>query len=873
MKNDSALHSPRMQDFSHRKKLDHVDVVREYRNEMMFQILDIKVMDSRGKSVVYLFGCTKKGHSVCLLVSGFKPFFYFRADLSVVDAISDKLKSKRLYCDFEIVKRKKFYGFCGDDIMDFVRVSFSSSKDFKDARFLLKDGITVDGNTFDIEMYEDGINSVLQFVHKHNIKACGWVSIDVMKLDDMAKRSNTQICYAVDIKDVTIHESRDVAPFYQMSYDIECYSSDPDKFPSASNDDDAVIQIGATFQAYGESKVKQVIYTLKQCEDIEKDNVAVRCFKSEKRLLEEFSKLILEADPDVIYSYNGYRFDDSYLVERAQKNRVKDFLKCTKLDNFEGNLSSKTFSSSAYGTSEWKYMSLIGRINFDVYIYINREYKLDSYTMDNVAKHFLEVKLKECVTKVSGNRIHMPPQFLRQCHVGQLITLHDELSMTPTVKIEEVASECIVVDGDVGDFEEGEAMSAVLTSQKNAMPAKTLFRYYKEGNPGRIKEIAEYCLQDTLIPLLLNKKLNIFLNQIQMSIVTYVPLAFILERGQQIKVFSQIMKETYKRGYVLPSIRSTDENFEGATVLEPVTGAYFQPVFVLDFESLYPSIIRAHNLCYSTIVLDEKYDDLEGYEYETVEWRDGDSVKKYKYVQNIDAVLPTLLKDLIEERKRVKKQMKTETDEFVSMVLNGFQLALKVSANSIYGFLSAQMLQCRPIGATTTALGRRMICQTKEYINKNFPDFKTVYGDSVTADTPVIVKHNGKICVKRIDGLVDSAYKPYGDKEHSEVDMYTWSANGWNRIVRVIRHKTRKRIFRVRTTRGVVHVTEDHSLLDSTGEKIRPTQCIARSTNLLHNKLDLGIHRFDGVLHRGAALSLAEDDVQNDVREPEHKSE
>merc|ERR1712117_749514 len=45
-----------------------------------------------------------------------------------------------------------------------------------------------------------------------------------------------------------------------------------------------------------------------------------------------------------------------------------------------------------------------------------------------------------------------------------------------------------------------------------------------------------------------------------------------------------------------------EENFEGATVIEPKRGYYADPVATLDFSSLYPSIMMAHNLCYTTLL-------------------------------------------------------------------------------------------------------------------------------------------------------------------------------------------------------------------------------------------------------------------------------
>ena len=42
--------------------------------------------------------------------------------------------------------------------------------------------------------------------------------------------------------------------------------------------------------------------------------------------------------------------------------------------------------------------------------------------------------------------------------------------------------------------------------------------------------------------------------------------------------------------------------YEGATVLEAKQGFYSMPVATLDFASLYPSIMMAHNLCYTTLL-------------------------------------------------------------------------------------------------------------------------------------------------------------------------------------------------------------------------------------------------------------------------------
>jgi DNA polymerase delta subunit 1 len=99
-------------------------------------------------------------------------------------------------------------------------------------------------------------------------------------------------------------------------------------------------------------------------------------------------------------------------------------------------------------------------------------------------------------------------------------------------------------------------------------------------------------------------KLMCFVNYIEMSRVTGVPFNFLLSRGQSIKVLSQLFRRANEEGYVIPAHKgeSSDEQYEGATVIEPKKGYYDAPIATLDFSSLYPSIMMAHNLCYTTLL-------------------------------------------------------------------------------------------------------------------------------------------------------------------------------------------------------------------------------------------------------------------------------
>ena len=267
-----------------------------------------------------------------------------------------------------------------------------------------------------------------------------------------------------------------------------------------------------------------------------------------------------------------------------------------------------------------------------------------------------------------------------------------------------------------------------LKEQKHDMPVREIFGRYAEGDPKKLGEVAEYCIQDTILPHNLLKKLCQIQNQIEMAKACWVPLAFLSERGQQIKVFSQMAYKARELGFIIPVFRAppgpSDDKYQGATVLDAQTGAYYTPITALDFASLYPSIMCAHNLCYSSLVMDPQFDNLEGVEYE--------QFGPFRFAQNVPSLLPVILTDLKAFRKKAKKLMALAEGTPMEAVYNGQQLAYKISMNSIYGFTGASkgMLPLLAIASTVTMRGRQMIEETKNYVETNFPGANVRYGDT-----------------------------------------------------------------------------------------------------------------------------------------------
>jgi len=279
-----------------------------------------------------------------------------------------------------------------------------------------------------------------------------------------------------------------------------------------------------------------------------------------------------------------------------------------------------------------------------------------------------------------------------------------------------------------------------LGEQKEDVHYSLISKLWKQNEYTR-RRLAVYCMKDAYLPLRLMDIFLTLINYSEMCRVTSTPLNFILTRGQQIKVSTQLHKKALERGYIVPNMKKTkdafdeEEGFEGAFVLSPTVGFHTIPIVTLDFSSLYPSIMIAHNLCYSTLLKPGEEKNLkEGEDYTRTP--NGECFVTEKIRKGI---LPTILEELLAARKAAKKDMNNEKDPFKKKILNGRQLALKISCNSVYGFTGATsgQLPCLQISSSVTAIGRTMIEKTRDIVMEKYSkkngfkyDSTVIYGDT-----------------------------------------------------------------------------------------------------------------------------------------------
>ncbi|CAM9288465.1 unnamed protein product [Ectocarpus sp. 8 AP-2014] len=291
------------------------------------------------------------------------------------------------------------------------------------------------------------------------------------------------------------------------------------------------------------------------------------------------------------------------------------------------------------------------------------------------------------------------------------------------------------------------SVSAELLGQQKEDVHYSIISDLQNGSDEDRRRLAVYCIKDALLPMKLMEKLSVMVNYIEMARVTGVPLNFLLSRGQQIKVFSMLLRKTRSVNLLIPNLPKhavDQETYEGATVIEPKKAFYEEPIATLDFASLYPSIMQAYNLCYSTLVAGEDKNKLKPDQYLTSP--SGDVFVKSEVTKGL---LPAILDELLTARKQAKRDMAAATDPMEKAVQNGRQLALKVSANSVYGFTGATVgqLPCLPIASSTTSYGRDLLFRTRSYVEETYTvangydhDADVVYGDTDS----VMVKFGSK---------------------------------------------------------------------------------------------------------------------------------
>ncbi len=755
---------------------------------MKAYIYDWSYEIQQGISIIRMFCLDENNHTVTLVVRDFLPFCYIELpdhvtvhdlddngvyttfqesilwDDNTSQLLTDALVNRYLRNNTPVSKsieyRKKLYYTHKDNDMNdiyfpYLLYHFRTNEYFSKLKYTLNTTVNVAGiGQVVIKPREMDIDPIIQFVCVNDLYMTGWIEYTSTEYTDC----NESIVSSSSISrsECTLNTPTPTI----LSFDIECYSGNPNRFPDASEASDCVFQISCVFWTL--KKTWKILLTMGVVEEdivCEDDKIDIHMYDNEALLFMGFIQLIKSFNPHVITGWNILGFDIHYMIRRSKLllleneflsiGMIKDKI-CPVIDN--------SWTSAQYGKQMFNYFQLDGRIIIDLLIFARREIKSENYKLETIASMFVNA--------------HKDPLTAKDIFRG---------------------------------FDHG------------------FLRASEFGLEGRqlLSEVGKYCVKDSILVQLLFDEFDMWTGLTESAAVFNIPCSYIYTHGQQIKVFAQVYRYCYNHRFVVEQdvyVCKKNERYMGAYVKEPIPGLY-NHVVTMDFASLYPTIMISRNIDYSTLVMDDKIPDsachviewTEEHDYDihickhcnqrtrgdrsdvrnktinstfvttidcehclqsfTLTFEDiknqctiiggdyklskrGDKLSphtemfvdsyRYRFIKEPKGIIPTIAENLLNARKGVRKQIAalkksmidTDATENIRMknlinILDKRQLSFKVACNSLYGILGVRKgkLPLMPGAMCTTSIGRSSLHQTGEHLVKQY-GVNWVYGDT-----------------------------------------------------------------------------------------------------------------------------------------------
>lgn len=682
--------------------------------------MDLYLHDIRDDSASFtdpamqLFTMEEDGTNVFVSVKNFKTYLYVGFDFDITDECLrmnyiEKFKREKWFRSVfkvSVVKRKRLIGFSDGTLFPYILMEFTGSIAFYVVRKHLDElcgtrepapGMSVDLSKYPgMCVYESkSVDSILKFFHASGVRPSSYFRMEnYVQVDDKAKKTHCAKEFIVDFKNIRplgeddddddTTSDRKPPPMTICSYDLET--------SGLNTNDDYIFQVSMIFAKLGESSgvagdghavesyTDGVVICVGNTESV--DGTPLVVVENELDLLDKFREILIERGCNILCGYNTFKFDSAFLYKRAEKYGMSGFKRLSFIRDLDCDLEVKTLQSAALGKNELKQIIIPGRVEIDLFMVMRRSQKLSSYKLNAVCEKFFGGKKDDVTYK-------------------------------------DIVEACTSKD------------------------------------PHKLGVIAKYCYQDSGLVLKLLDKIKEVYDATAMAKLCTVPLTYIVGRGQQIKCMSLILNRTHgefvcnytpaKKKFLADGKQVQNEGYKGASVIDAKKGFYEKdPVVTMDFASLYPSIMRLKQLCYTTIVKEDKFRGIVGVVYEDHEVSDGVHAT-FAHRPESKSILCELEEVLGEERKATKRLMKSEKDPFAYSLLDSKQKAQKVTMNSIYGFtgtVNNGMLPLVEIVAAVTSTGRNMIKRTKEYA-ETVHGCNVIYGD--TDSVMVIFPEHRKI--------------------------------------------------------------------------------------------------------------------------------
>jgi len=329
-------------------------------------------------------------------------------------------------------------------------------------------------------------------------------------------------------------------------------------------------------------------------------------------------------------------------------------------------------------------------------------------------------------------------------------------------------------------------------------------------------KVMRYCLKDAELALRILEYVGSVRRTMDLAAVSKLPMEDVQTSGSSTLIDSILIREADRVpapygpvGVPLTGNFDDDEEaIEGGYVHTIEPGLYHW-VIVLDFKSMYPSLIIHKNICFTTLSDEGTIVSPSGARFLSKDQREG--------------LLPKILEDLMAQRDDIKRKMKATKDPDEYRYYDGLQNAVKILMNAVYGVFASSFYRFtdRNIGSAITSFARETVKTLISRLEEG--GRKVVYGDSITADRFVtILDPEGTVRIKNIEELFIENKKNVtkrGEKEivplqgYKALSMLPSGESAWSEIKEIIKHRADKKVYRVGQKFGESMTTEDHSFM------------------------------------------------------------
>ena len=659
--------------------------------------------------VMELAGVTSTGESVTLHVEGFSPYFYVRTS----NLRDIKYKLERIgpkyhgLVETEVVRSRPYIGTYDSEYSEpYVRIRAANGSALKRCISLLRRDY---GRDDDNRLALSNLDNWYKFIHGRNLNAAGWVEVPVGEC--VRRRATTCLeyhCRYESLRPVSPEElpnleplvTGGLAPIIGMSYDIEA-TTDDGVFRSHDRPEEYPIQITMHYEwigfwntseelsKRGLRRLPQILLTLRRCSPITRedrvramresyfkrdpegfrefllrtmfpwyrsapealrkigsltidqicdmiaDPVVIECDTVADMML-RWSQIIQDMDHDIHTGYNIYNYDENKLLREMMKP-------C------HGRVSVKSGGKTEESTHLWEAVrhNLSRLVGKPATVY---DECLGSSGMGENIIFFMDMPLRIVYDVMKL----IQKGFKKYKMYGLDFIAHEELALH---KLEFTTND--IIDN------------------------------FRIGLPENIRAIGIYCLQDGFVTQCLTNQLKHVTQNFSVCDIQYTPLRVIYTAGQGKPIFSLTVHDAMEDGKI-PAVLAPSPKIQytGGTVLRMRPGFYPRPIFVVDFTSLFPNIIRDYNIGPDTIHPGTPSAE-EIHKYQRLSYRlpgVADEIVVWVILpEHYRGVLPRMLDRLLAKRITMQNAAKEAKDAADKEVYDCIAGACKITNNSTYG--------------------------------------------------------------------------------------------------------------------------------------------------------------------------------------------